>query len=315
MHNVSILIVGANGFVGGHLLKKFYDMGHVGVRCLIRRPSEAVNQLCRDVRIGDLRDKNSIRDIAKNIDVVFHLATVGNINAVLPEEYEKYRLNNVTGTKNLLEECVKGGVKKFIYFSSLAVYGSAKGPLITESMTCKPETPYEKTKYECEKLVEKFCGKHEISFSILRPSAIYGRGGKSDIRRLAGFVKLGIIPIAGDGRNLVHVTHVDDVIDAAVKASKAGKSGIYILNSESLPLNEIIEIVGKGRRIIKLKIPVSAIREFLRVLEPVLGAMGIAPPISASRIERFSSARTYSIKLAEKELGFKPRRHLKSSVY
>ncbi len=312
----SVLITGANGFVGRHLLEKMSKQKNIHVRCLIRRPSLELEGICSEIWIGDLRDKNSIKDITKGIDTVFHLATTGNINSVSGKIYKKYYLNNVQGTKNLLNECARHSVKKFIHFSSVAVYGNPEENIITEKTPRRPVTPYEKTKCESELLVRKFCALHGITSIILRPSTVYGEKDRSDIRKLDKLIKLGIAPVIGDGKNIVHLVHVDDVVEAAIYAWKYGKkSGVYIINSESIPINEIIDTLGKGRKFVKINMPVNIVYPILKSLEFFFDKAGITIPFNSNRIGSFSKTRKYSTEMAVKNLRFRPKNLFKNHAY
>lgn len=317
MRKLSVLVTGANGFIGRRLLRKLRDQKNVFVRCLVRKPSEKTSVLCRDVRIGDLRDSASIDGVAEGIDVVFHLATTGDINATSEKAYDEYRINNVEGTKNLLEECSRSGVKKFVHFSSVAVYGDIKRNIIvTEKTPCKPLAPYQKTKYESERLVLEYCRKHKINAVVLRPSTVYGGRDRSDIRKLDKFMKLGAVPIIGDGRNLVHMVHVDDLAETAIKVAEPGrKGGVYLVNTESISLNDIIFVLGKNRKFIKINIPVNLVKFALGFAEPVAKKIGLTLPINLSRIESFSTDTKLETKLAERELDFHPKRLFKDHTY
>lgn len=315
-HKRGFLIVGANGFIGRHLLSKLAVRKDAIVRCLARKPSKELRRLCEDVRIGDLRDKDSIKGVADDIDVVFHLATTGNINAMSKKAYGEYRINNVEGTRNLLEECAESGVKRFVHFSSVAVYGNMAGGIVTEKTLCRPVTPYQKTKYESEQLVLEYCRRHKIKIIVLRPSTVYGEWDRSDMRRLNKMIRLGVVPMIGEGRNLVHMVHVDDLAETAIKAAETDrKAGVYLINTESLALNDIIDTLGKSRRFIKLRVPFSSVKTVLRFVEPVAGKFGFTLPITLSRIESFSSDTRLSAKLAEKELDFRPEKFFKDHIY
>lgn len=112
-----ILITGGTGFIGPELVKKLnrkYEL-----KCLVRKTSD-ISKLPQDVKLwyGDLKDKKSLEGICKDVDSVFHLATIGSGGTPLFTDYREYKEVNVKGTRNLLEECVDSGIEEFVYCSS-----------------------------------------------------------------------------------------------------------------------------------------------------------------------------------------------------
>ena len=166
---MKILVTGATGFIGKHLVKELVGKGHK-VMCLVRKTSRKkdINYLKKlEVELfnGELTDKNSLKGICKGIDIIYHLTGVlGSFNFS-----EKLMFDiNVKGTENILNESKEGKVKKFIFCSSAGVLG----PIIKGggSSPYSPSNLYEKTKVEAEKLVLK----SKLDYIIMRSEFVYG---------------------------------------------------------------------------------------------------------------------------------------------
>jgi len=307
---MKVLVTGGSGFIGSYLVRELVKKKYK-VRCLVREGSNigALKKLGVELWFGDLMGKKSLRGIAKDIDVVFHLAAVVKVKAVSKKHYAVYGDVNVKGTANLLKECTKVNIKKFIHFSSIAAMGNLEkiGP-ISEMGRCKPKTVYEKTKRESELVCLKFWKKYNIPVVILRPSMVYG-GKKKEANKIEKSVGLRIVPILGDGKNLIHMVHVKDVAKAAMLSMKRGRSGeIYIISDESYTWNNFVDTIAvkMGIRIFKLHIPIFASRIIADLIESISKLLYIIPPFTHDILKSLTSDTVYDISKARKELGYKP---------
>lgn len=306
------LVTGGSGFIGSHLVRKLIRENYK-VRCLVRTTSDTklLRRLGVELWFGDLTDKKSLKGIAKGIDTVFHLAAVGDINAIAKKYYALYRNVNVRGTKNLLEECVEQNIRKFVHFSSVAAMGEIEeNGQITEKSICNPKTPYEVSKYESELVALNFWKKYNIPIVILRPSMIYGEDERKEMSKIEKSVNLRIVPIIGDGCNFIHMAHVKDVIDAAIAAAKKGRPGrIYIISSEYYTWNELVDLIAqkKGLRFFKFHIPISFAKLFVFLIEVTTEPFGIVPPLTLKRLDGLKNKKIYNISEAANELGYRPR--------
>lgn len=309
---MKVLVTGGSGFIGSHLVRELVKKKYK-VRCLVRRGSdiEVLKNLGVELWFGDLLDKKSLRGITKDVDIVFHLASIGDINAFSKKYYAAYKDVNVRGTINLLEECANYDIKKFIHFSSIAAMGNLKrNELINEKSLCNPKSAYEMTKRESEVVALKFWKKYNIPLVILRPSMVYGDGERKEANKIEKSVKLRIVPILGDGNNLIHMVHVNDVVKAAMLSMKKGRLGeIYIISGESYTWNDLVDMIAQkmGIRILKLHIPIFASRVLVGSIENISKPLGIIPPFTSDRLNSLVFDTMYDISKARKELGYKPR--------
>jgi len=303
-----ILVTGATGFVGKHLVKRLLKEGYE-VRCLVRDVKKAKTLGDKiDIWIGDITDKNSLKGICKGIDIVFHLASLmgGNIWGYKKERYWKV---NFEGTKNLIEECVHEKVKKFIYFSSIAAMGLIeKNSPIDENDKCMPESLYGITEYEAEKLLFKYQKKFDINVTVFRPTWIYSDIDRKEPWRFKKSIKIGVIPILEDRSCIRDLIHIDDVIEAAILSlNRRDKKEIYIICGKAYLWSDIVDYAIKkyGKPGLKINIPETFYNIFSFLWEDIFSILNRESYYFNSRkINYIKSKMRYNGEKAYKCLGF-----------
>jgi UDP-glucose 4-epimerase len=171
---VRILITGIAGFMGSHLADSMLDEGHevIGIDNLVGGYESNIPKSAKFFK-EDLRNLTSITPYFKNIDVVIHSACTAyeGLSVFSPSLVSE---NTYQITANVLSASVNLKVKKFIYLSSMARYGSQPILPFTEDMTPAPQDPYGIAKYASELLIKNLCELNRIEYSILVPHNIIG---------------------------------------------------------------------------------------------------------------------------------------------
>lgn len=177
-----VLVTGADGFIGSHLVEKLVSEG-MKVRAFVyynsfntwgwldSLPKEKLEQI--EIFAGDIRDPNGVRAAMKNIDTVFHLAALIGI----PFSYhspDSYIDTNIKGTLNVLHAARDEDVKRIIVTSTSEVYGSAKYVPIDEEHPLQGQSPYSASKIGADKLAESFYLSFDLPITIVRPFNTYG---------------------------------------------------------------------------------------------------------------------------------------------
>jgi len=179
--SIKILITGATGFIGQHVVRELSTRG-CEISCLVRKDARSkkpgvFSHLSNyNVRIvyGDILRKSQL-DVAlktDDFDAIIHLAAVSsgkNLNLM--------RDVNVTGTKNLYESVLSSKTNpiKIVHFSTAAVVGPAQPvKIVDEDVQCNPETPYEITKLESEKIAKEYGRSYGLPVVVIRPVHVYG---------------------------------------------------------------------------------------------------------------------------------------------
>ena len=285
------------------------------VRCLVRDASKARALGGAELAIGDVTDPASLRGIAYGVDVVFHLAAIGDVNASGGRALRSYRRVNVEGTKNVLAECEGLRLKKFVHFSSVAAMGRPKkAGTMDERDRCRPVTPYEISKRESELAVLDAWRRKRVPAVVIRPVMVSGRGERKESKKLETSVRMRAVPIIGDGSSMIHSVHVDDVVRAAVAAASRGRPGqAYILCGSSETWNDAVDNLAKRRniRITKMHVPLPIARHAVALAERAFNAAGIVPIFTTERLERLGCRAGYDCSKARKELVFRARKNEK----
>jgi len=209
-----VLLTGANGFVGSHILDQLCVAGH-SVRVLLRKSSHTSFIESRlsvvEVRYGSLDDAKSVQDAVRGADALIHCA--GKTKAVRAAEYDAV---NVEGARNAVRavNAEKAGVKHLIHISSLAASHPAgpEAPAL-ETDVSAPVSEYGRSKLRAEEAVRNSC---EIPFTILRPSAVYGPRD-ADFLPVFKAVRRRLMPLAGGGRMQLSVVYAEDVAASVLR--------------------------------------------------------------------------------------------------
>ena len=175
-----ILVTGADGFIGSHLVEMLVKQG-AKVRALSLYNSfnnwgwlEDINCL-KEVEVvsGDIRDPHFCKMITKDIDIVFHLAALIAIpySYVAPSSYVD---TNINGTLNIIQACLENGVERIIHTSTSEVYGTALYVPIDEKHPLQPQSPYSASKIGADNMVLSFYNSFDLPITIARPFNTYG---------------------------------------------------------------------------------------------------------------------------------------------
>lgn len=182
LSNKKVLITGADGFIGSHLVEQLIIEGcKVKAFCyynsfnswgwLDSLPAELLSQI--EVFTGDVRDPNGVRTAMNDCDVVFHLAAL----IAIPYSYhspDSYVDTNIKGTLNIVQAAKDLGIEKILVTSTSEVYGSALYVPIDEKHPKQGQSPYSATKIGADHIAESFYRSFNLPVTIVRPFNTYG---------------------------------------------------------------------------------------------------------------------------------------------
>jgi len=228
------LVTGGAGFIGSHLVRQLIADG-LNV-CVLDNLSvgkkEDIPPGATFVQ-GDILDSKLLKGLLKEkIDVVFHLAAKVTIRGSASGFYDDAQ-TNILGTLNVLNACLETGVKKFIFSSSMAVYGdSPTSNPIDENRKIAPQSPYGISKYAGELYVRNICEAAGIDYTILRYFNTYGPN--QTFTPYVGVITIFItrllnndpVTVFGDGNQCRDFVNVEDIVQGTVKAMYAKKNGL-----------------------------------------------------------------------------------------
>jgi UDP-glucose 4-epimerase len=221
------VVTGGAGFIGNNIVKLLIKKGHDVdiIDNLHTGKKENLNEIMDKVNFFkiDIRDKNSLEEIIKNSNGIFHEAAL----TAVPESFEKpqeYHDVNVIGTKNIFEIAKKENIR-VVYASSSSIYGNVKNIPIIEKADRKPINPYGQTKLEDEFLAEEF-SKNNLSVIGLRYFNVYGIGQTGSYagvitKFLENIKNQKSFTINGNGNQIRDFIHVNDIAKANLAAMES----------------------------------------------------------------------------------------------
>ncbi|RLC50778.1 MAG: epimerase [Candidatus Cloacimonadota bacterium] len=260
---MKILVTGAAGFIGSHLCERLVnDHQVVGLDNFcdfydIKIKRKNVAKLSKNENFqlikADIRKLDELEDIfaLHDFDLVIHLAAMAGVRPSI-ENPVLYTEVNINGTVNLLEECRKHNVKKFIFASSSSVYGNNKKvPFSEKDSVDHPISPYASTKKAGELICHSYHHLHQISLVCLRFFTVYGPRQRPDlaIHKFSRMMLSGDeIPVFGDGSTRRDYTYIEDILDGILKTINYVMSStvfdVFNLGeSQTISLSEMIKTI------------------------------------------------------------------------
>jgi NAD dependent epimerase/dehydratase len=232
LKNLSILVTGADGFIGSHLTEQLVKNGYK-VRAFVYYNSFNSNgwldSLSIDVKSkidffpGDIRDPNGVRKAMEGIDIVFHLAAL----IAIPFSYhspDSYIDTNVKGTLNIIQAARDFKVKRILITSTSEVYGTAQFVPITESHPKQPQSPYSASKIGADALSDSFYRSFDLPITIVRPFNTFGprQSARAVIPTIITQLLNGISEIKlGDTSPTRDLLFVKDTVDGFIKIAES----------------------------------------------------------------------------------------------
>lgn len=250
-----VLVTGGAGFIGSHVIEDLAKYDDVRVVCLDNfstgKASNIVASCGAEVIHGDIRNKFDVRYAMDGVTHVIHLAAQVSVPASIEDPVESAE-HNITGFLNVLDTARKAKVKKFVYASSAAVYGSLTNMPLTETLTA-PISPYGMEKLINEKYAILYHELYHLQSFGLRFFNVYGpRQDPASpysgvISKFMSSIKEHMpITIYGDGEQTRDFVYVSDVAKSIFHALKLKETGICnICRNHQISLNELVTVISK----------------------------------------------------------------------
>lgn len=305
-----VLVTGATGFVGSHLLDELLARG-VEVRALVRAPhqAETIRQRGVDVRLGDIREPGLMNVIVRDIDVVYHCAAAVGPNHSRQTIYE----TNLTGVLNLLHALHQADRGRAVLLSSIGVLG------MMDFETAREDFPWQTTgdpatdvQIEMEKLAIHYHHRHSVDSVILRAGSIYGPRDPHTLPPLLRSLRDGTFSFVGSPDNVVPIVHVTDVVQAMLLAgASACSSGrIYqVADGARTTAAQFLQRVGEltGLQVSEKVQPLWRAKAQRGIWEALGRWLGRPAALDRAGLRLLGLSRHIDISRAREELGFRPR--------
>ena len=316
-----LLVTGGTGFIGSHLAEEGRRRGaEVVVLGLTGRPEEQANAalLSRagaEVLSGSITDAELCKRAVRGATHIFHLAVAMREGGKGDEFFESI---NLDGTRQLLEAASLQRVERFVYCSTIGIYGH-KAPGITgEDSPLAPGNIYERTKVSAELLVRDFAEHCGVPSVILRPADVYGPRDQRLLKLFKGVAR-GRFPLFGSGKGRRHMVYVDDVVSAFFRACERDEAlgeGLIVAGPSACTLRQLLDEIAHatGSRRYGVRLPLAPMLGLAAAVEDVSAALGIDPPIYRRRMDFFHSDSEFDTSRARRVLGWEPKVDLREGI-
>lgn len=304
-----ILVTGATGFLGHHLIPQLRAAGYP-VKALVRPSSDT--RFLQEFGVSlaytdDISDPAAALTACQGCDQVIHAA--GQFR-FWGDSLSFWR-TNVGGTNALLQAATAVSVQRFIHISTAVVVGKTpEQGVLDETARCYPQEPYQRTKYEAEQLALTHHRENNLPVIVLRPGAFYGPYGRYAFNRLFFEEPLRGWRIKVDGgKRITFPVYVPDVVQGVMLALENGRAGeIYNICSQSLDHNSVNSVVsdlaGIGRW--RINVPKWLVLTLARSWTAVSRVTHREPFYPINMAPYVFQDWHVSTAKAEKELGFRP---------
>ncbi|MCA9565216.1 MAG: NAD(P)-dependent oxidoreductase, partial [Myxococcales bacterium] len=236
-----VFLTGGSGFLGSRIAPAVSTAGYASWG--LANSSAAEDEVTRNGLFpvsGDLTDPTSLALAVKKAkpEIVIHAAG----ERWTQRKNKLLRQVNVEGTRLLISSLRHLQIERFIYVGSLLV-GQPNGTMSREDEMLTPTTAFGETIVECEMMLQEAADKHNFSLVILRPGYMYGAGGW--LTQIVRELKRHVFSIPGDGENHWEVVHVDDVVQAVLRAAMAPKENLApevfnVVDDEPVSMNDFV---------------------------------------------------------------------------
>lgn len=289
------LVTGATGAVGPAVVSRLVCAGY-RVRALVRGESRVPPGLLPspvEIVRGDLRDRSALDRAVSGADAVFHLGARLHVPRPGPRELREFEEVNVGGSLRLAEIARDSGVRSFIFFSTINVYGPTEpGREVDENSPPAPATPYAESKLRAERGVLAILGGDGAPLAtVLRLAAVYGTRVRGNWERLLRLLERRPSVLVGSGENRRTLVFDEDVASAAlhVALDSAARGRIYnVTDGRIHTLSDVVAAISRalGRRPPGVRVPVFLARSGARAAGVFYRALGRNPPVDLATIEK-----------------------------
>lgn len=288
---IRLLLTGGSGFLGSSIWKVIKEKCVVSI--LSR--SEGDYKLCLEKNVPHFKH---------DFDIVVHAAGLAHFSPKDMVDVNLFHQVNVVGTQNLLEGLERRKVPyRFVFISTVAVYGQSKGHLINEHSELNAIDPYGKSKIEAEQLVWKWCSHNNVTSTIFRLPLVVGLNPPGNLGAMIKGIRKGYYFNIAGGSAKKSMVLAEDVAEFILKAAHVG--GIYNLTDGYHPsfydLSKNIAMQLGRREPYNLPMVVA------KLVAMVGNFLGSRSPINSEKLSKITSDLTFDDSKAREAFGWKPR--------
>ncbi|MBZ5535818.1 MAG: NAD-dependent epimerase/dehydratase family protein [Acidobacteriia bacterium] len=317
IRGLKALVTGASGFIGGRLSERLAVEEGVRVRAMVRSREKTgpLKKLPLEIVEGNLLDVPLLRQAAAGCDLIFHCAAVVREGG----DRKVFLRTNVEGTQNILNVSSEAGVKRFIHFSSVAVYGLNPPDGADERTPYQPcGNLYCDTKIAAEKAVWSSYRESKLPVVVIRPANVYGPRSNPWTIRPIEMVNSGQMILINGGSGLCNYVFIDNLLDATLTATQrdASLGEVYLISDgAAVTWREFFGYYAgmAGKPGIR-SVPEWLARFIALSMELGSKLSGKPPRITREALRFLTRHARFSIEKAKRDLGYRPRISLEEGM-
>ena len=248
MNRKTVLVTGAQGFVGRPLCRELVQQGFA-VRAAVRKQRTLHDsEFVKVIEVGDLSHFADWSVLSKGSDAIIHLVARTHVTDEFGNSaLAKYRRTNVDVTRRLAKAAIRAGSSHFIFMSSIKAVGNGANEAYCESTPCAPEDSYGITKLEAEKELINALRGTDCAYTILRPPLVYGPNVRGNFLKLLKFVRRGVpMPAVSNARSMVHVGNLVDAVICCLRNDAAQNELFHVADEHPISTSELVRTMARG---------------------------------------------------------------------
>ena len=253
----NVLVTGANGFIAKSLIPMLYDSDfnlHVTSRCELKPIYLENRNEIEFISFDFNSDTSDFDKLVDDIDVIIHLAGKAHSVSSSKLENDEHRKNNYIATKQLVKAAARNKIKRFIFLSSVKVYGDGvshyenkdKEQLFTEETLPAPIGSYAQSKLDAENVICQVCSQCDMEYVIIRSPLVYGPQVKANFKTLLDAVKSRVpLPLGriNNYRSYVFIDNLSDAIKECIIKAEAANN-IFLLSDMNISISELAKKIS-----------------------------------------------------------------------
>ena len=306
-----VLVTGATGFIGNHLCRALLQQGFkVRATCREHPPSPTDVEW---IQVKDIAEQRDWSQALQGIDHVIHLAGLAHRIGAEEEKAKGafYRVNT-EGTRHLLTAIARHPIAgRFVFISSIKVYGSFTPHVLTEQTPCRPDTEYGDSKLQAEALLATLLDPTKVDWCVIRPCLVYGPGNLGNMARLIRLVRLGLpVPLGGikNRKSFIYVGNLVNAILFCLLHASASRHTYLLSDGPMVSTPDLYRMLAEAisRRPRLLQVPEKWLWRIARVGDRLGALLGRSVGWDSYAVERLCGSLAVAPSSLVTEAGWKP---------
>jgi len=308
-----ILVCGNSGFIGMHLVEGLASAGHSVVGLDLVEPQHRGG--LERFALGDIQSRDDLLSVLDGVECVINLAAKHHDFGISEAEFFQ---TNEGGSRNILDCMGERCIRRYVFFSSVAVYGESDEALDEEACP-RPRTPYGASKLAAEEVARNWASVDPgRSVVILRPCLVFGERNTANMFSLIHAIDKGLFVRFGRGQARKSMCYVRNVVDATLWCLSRMTPGVELFNyvdKEDLTVRECVSIIADalGRRPPRVGMPLWLGIGVGRLFDLFGALLGKNLRISAARVKKLATSSRFEASRI-KGCGFTPRYSIEEGI-